>query len=308
MSGVNAQNQMPQLTQNTPKVSGVFFDNTSTQLTHENKTFIEPQPAPLLASRASDKTGFKPSLFTSSCSIRMKDRNEVKKVACSAKKIREVFIPIYDALQIVSLDAIARMSRPVGVMIRFTLTTDGSPAKVMQRIIERFTRASQHPSKPAYVWVREIREHDYEGNACQYDHYHAVLIIDRSSHWLPTLSHSLSALQGRGQIEGWHISRDKQGLKVHDILLADGLQAFEWHYSYIAKVDTKLHCAGRRIFGRSQVSAAAATSFKPVPKRSKVMQVRTEDDKAIEAASRQRRTDYLKRASAMLAERNQTQL
>ncbi|MCX7208350.1 MAG: hypothetical protein NT086_20680 [Proteobacteria bacterium] len=238
----------------------------------------------------------------------MKDRNEVKKVACSAKKIREVFIPIYDALQIVSLDAIARMSRPVGVMIRFTLTTDGSPAKVMQRIIERFTRASQHPSKPAYVWVREIREHDYEGNACQYDHYHAVLIIDRSSHWLPTLSHSLSALQGRGQIEGWHISRDKQGLKVHDILLADGLQAFEWHYSYIAKVDTKLHCAGRRIFGRSQVSAAAATSFKPVPKRSKVMQVRTEDDKAIEAASRQRRTDYLKRASAMLAERNQTQL
>jgi hypothetical protein len=298
-------NEMPQFTQKAAKTSAVFFEPLPTQLTHENETFTARQPNSHAAFNRSLKTGYIPAVFAPSKSPRMKERNEVIKVACSARKSREVFTPIYEAVQRVTAGALAQMNRPVGVMVRFTLVTDSSPAKALQRVVERFTRASQNPSKPAYVWAREVREHDYEGNACQYDHYHSVLIIDRSSHWLATLRKALEALQTRGHIESFHISHDKQGLKVHDLSTTDGLQAFYWHASYLAKTDTKLHCTGRRIFGRSQVSAA--TSFKPTPKRPKLMQIRTADDKAIEATSRQRRANYLKRARAMLDERNQVQ-
>lgn len=300
------ENEMPQVAPKTPDGLGVFFEPSVSQLAHENETFTARQPNSHAALNRSSKTGYIPAVFAPSKSPRMKERNEVIKVACSARKSRPVFTPIYEAVQKVTAGALAQMSRPVGVMVRFTLVTDSSPANVLHSVVKRFTRASQSPSKPAYVWAREVREHDYEGNACQYDHYHAVLIIDRSGHWLATLRKALEALQTRGHIESFHISRDKQGLKVHDLSTADGLQAFEWHYSYLAKVNTKLHCAGRRLFGRSQVSAA--TSFKPTPKRPKLMQIRTADDKAIEAASRQLRADYLKRARAMLGERQQNQI
>lgn len=300
-----SENPMSQLTQTTPKTSGVFFEDALTQVTGKKQRLNGHQANRPLALRHDSKTGFKPVVLVRSAVPRMKARNQLKKVAASPKKIREVFAPIYEAVQLITEDAKARMRRPVGVMLRFTLTTDSSPATVMQRMAERFTRGGTL-AKPGYVWVREVRAKDYQGLACAYDHYHAVLLLDQSHYWLPTLIKALEALQARGHLESWHISRDAKGLKVHDLSSAEGSQGFFWHASYLAKVETKQHCFGRRLYGRSQCKAADKLPL-PVPKRAKARPVRTEEDRAIEAASRQRKKDYLQRCALMLASIKQEQ-
>ncbi|WP_273430110.1 inovirus-type Gp2 protein [Chitinibacter tainanensis] len=187
----------------------------------------------------------------------MARRRQVVVIPASRQKVRQAYAPILDAIDAVTADAMRLMRRPAAVVLRFTLLQDGSPSEVMKRLAEHCFRVGG--LRPGYVWVREIRPADYDDRPGDYPHYHAVLFFERRAHWIGPVVGMLRKLTARGWLESYHLSRDKQTkrLAVHDLKNPEAAINFRHHVGYLAKCNTKVREAGRRIFGRSKVAKLA---------------------------------------------------
>lgn len=205
------------------------------------------------------KQGFKPSglALGLACdtpdpkSPRMQVRNEITEVASSAKKFRQVYQPIWQAIEQIFNEGLATCKRPIAIVVRVTTLNNESISKVMKTFAERMQRKG---ARMHYVWCREIRSHDYEGVACDYEHYHVICILDKSVHTLAKFYAICTDLQRAGWLDSFHLSKDAGSIKVHDLKTVEGYQEAKWHASYIAKVETKVPTPGRRLYSHSKIN------------------------------------------------------
>lgn len=237
-------------------------------ITHaENQTPTAGQRQQTRGKRHHSKSGNKSGSSGSSLPAMLK-RGQVTTIAASTKKCREAFMPIIDAINAVTLDARQRMKRPTAVILRITMV---KPEEGLSHVLKQLSEHCMRKSKgvrPAYVWVREIREMDYDNRPGDYPHFHVLFLFERKAISYGTIIEVLKKLQDAGWLESRHISADKQRddkIVQHDLRNPAAASNYRHHVGYLAKVATKVREDGRRIFGRSRIKKAASHHLRTSP-------------------------------------------